>query len=35
VSALVKKEEAEEKSLLAAQALLAQKNLVSLEMIEM
>ena len=35
VSALVKKEEAEEKSLLAAQTLLAQKNLVSLEMIEM
>ena len=29
VSALVKKEEAEEKSLLAAQALLAQKNLVT------
>ena len=35
VSAIVKKEEAEEKSLLAAQTLLAQKNLVSLEMIEM
>jgi hypothetical protein len=35
VSALVKKVEAEEKSLLAAQALLAQKNLATLKMIEM
>jgi hypothetical protein len=31
----VKKVEAEEKSLLAAQALLAQKNLATLKMIEM
>jgi hypothetical protein len=35
VSALVKKEEAEQQSLLAAQTLLAQKNLVTQKMIEM
>ena len=35
VSALVKKEEAEERSLTSAQTLLAQKNMASLEMIEM